>query len=54
MKLNGPFLFILATLMIDADQGEKAWEHLLSAACGLPEDGPINWRIRLPPRAHDG
>ena len=32
----------LGELMLDSSADDKAWEHLLSAAFGLPEDGRIN------------
>ena len=32
----------LGSVLIDEGEGDRAWKHLLSAAFGLPEDGPIN------------
>lgn len=32
----------LGALLLDEDDNDGAWKHLLSAAFGLPEDGPIN------------
>ncbi len=32
-------------LQLDSGEGDQAWEHLLSAAFGLPEDGMINYQL---------
>ena len=32
----------LGSVLLGEDEGDRAWKHLLSAAFGLPEDGPIN------------
>ena len=32
----------LGRALLEQEQGDEAWRHLLSAAFGLPEDGPIN------------
>lgn len=32
----------LGELLLEQSQGQKAWEHLLSAAFGLPQDGMVN------------
>ncbi len=35
----------LGRLLLDRGQGRDAWQHLLSAAFGLPEDGMINFDL---------
>jgi tetratricopeptide (TPR) repeat protein len=35
----------LGDLLLREGQGDQAWRHLLSAAFGLPEDGPINLNL---------
>lgn len=35
----------LGELLLEQKQNKKAWEHLLSAAFGLPEDGVINLNL---------
>lgn len=32
----------MGDVLLDAGRREEAWKHLLSAAFGLPEDGPLN------------
>ncbi|MHC4077005.1 MAG: tetratricopeptide repeat protein [Planctomycetota bacterium] len=35
----------LGELLLEQDEGTKAWEHLLSAAFGLPQDGMVNLHL---------
>ena len=35
----------LGELLLEAKKPRDAWEHLLSAAFGLPEDGMINFNL---------
>lgn len=32
-------------ILLEQDQDRRAWRHLLSAAFGLPDDGPINLKL---------
>ena len=35
----------LGEILLDHDEDKRAWRHLLSAAFGVPDDGPVNLNL---------
>ena len=35
----------LGEILLDQDEDKRAWRHLLSAAFGVPDDGPVNLNL---------